>query len=337
MSVTTTTRHPPAMAFQPSSYAELAQFAQTAARSSMVPKDYAGKPENVMIAVQMGAELGLRPMQALQNISVINGRPSVWGDALLGLVRANPLCQDVIEKFEGEGDTLTAICIVKRAGSTPVEGRFSVADAKKAGLFSKPGPWVQYPKRMLQMRARGFGLRDAFPDVLRGLITAEEAQDIPPDNFSGPTITATAEPAPAHTPARTVRQFLDDLEQRFIDAASAEDVQAIIAGDDVQKALGALTNGGLARLQSLIATAEAQHQMRDPSTIDGDGVVQSDLEYLTAEAEKCETLAKLEQMQQAGAIRKMVIGLSPEDGAAYGITITALRERFGRQKGGGAS
>jgi hypothetical protein len=57
--------------------------------------------------------------------------------------------------------------------------KFTVADAKKAGLWGKTGPWTQYPKRMLQMRARGFALRDAFPDVLKGLVTAEEAQDYP--------------------------------------------------------------------------------------------------------------------------------------------------------------
>ena len=54
-----------------------------------------------------------------------------------------------------------------------------MADAKRAGLAGKSGPWTQYPRRMLQMRARGFALRDAFPDLLRGLVTAEEAMDYP--------------------------------------------------------------------------------------------------------------------------------------------------------------
>jgi hypothetical protein len=60
-----------------------------------------------------------------------------------------------------------------------VVAKFSVEDAKRAGLWGKQGPWSAYPKRMMQMRARGFALRDAFPDVLKGLITAEEAQDYP--------------------------------------------------------------------------------------------------------------------------------------------------------------
>jgi hypothetical protein len=62
-----------------------------------------------------------------------------------------------------------------------VESRFSVEDAKRAGLWGKQGPWTAYPKRMLSMRARGFAIRDCFADVLKGLITAEEAQDYPSD------------------------------------------------------------------------------------------------------------------------------------------------------------
>jgi hypothetical protein len=75
---------------------------------------------------------------------------------------------------------MTAVCQTSRKGKDAnVVGRFSVADAKRAGLWGKSGPWTQYPRRMLQLRARGFALRDAFPDVLKGLVTAEEAQDYP--------------------------------------------------------------------------------------------------------------------------------------------------------------
>jgi hypothetical protein len=101
---------------QPRDFGELLQFAKMAADSTLVPKDYTGKPANVMLAVQLGSELGLSPMQALQNISVINGRPSVWGDAMLGLCRASPLCEGVSETIEGDGDARKAVCIVRRRG-----------------------------------------------------------------------------------------------------------------------------------------------------------------------------------------------------------------------------
>jgi hypothetical protein len=158
---------------------EIERFAEKAARSGMVPKDYIGKPDAICIAVQMGSELGLAPMQALQNIAVINGRPSVWGDAVIGLCRASDKCRGIREWSEGSGETLTYYCEARRSDDPkPIVGKFSVAEAKQASLWGK-AIWQQYPQRMLQMRARGFALRDAFPDVLKGLISGEEAQDIP--------------------------------------------------------------------------------------------------------------------------------------------------------------
>jgi hypothetical protein len=163
----------------PQSLSEAMKFSELMANSTLVPAAFRGKPGDVLVAVQMGAELGLAPMQAIQNVAVINGKPAVYGDALLALVRASPVCVDVVETIEGDGDATVAVCIAKRRNSEPVTARFGVADAKRAGLWNKQGPWQQYPRRMLQMRARGFALRDAFPDVLRGLIAREEAEDIP--------------------------------------------------------------------------------------------------------------------------------------------------------------
>jgi hypothetical protein len=156
------------------------RFAKMVAASEFAPKDFKNKPESCLLAIQHGSEVGLSPMQSLQSIACINGRPSVWGDAALALVMGSPVCEHVSEGIDGEGEQMAAICVAKRRGyekATVV--RFSVSDAKKAGLWGKSGPWTQYPKRMLQLRARGFALRDAFPDVLKGLVTAEEAQDYP--------------------------------------------------------------------------------------------------------------------------------------------------------------
>jgi uncharacterized protein (DUF3820 family) len=166
-----------ASALAPRSFDDVLRFAEMLAKSDMVPKDYKGKPGNIMAAVQMGAELGLAPMQSLQNIAVINGRPGVWGDALLALVQAHPECEDVIE--EKPTSTTPAVCTVKRRGRSPVTQTFSVEDAKRARLWGKQGPWTEYPQRMLQLRARAFALRDSFADVLRGIGMAEELQDIP--------------------------------------------------------------------------------------------------------------------------------------------------------------
>ncbi len=171
-------RPPRSFSLLPSTLGEAREMAEMIAKSAFAPKDYKGNPDSVLIAIQMGADVGLKPMQALQNIAVINGRPCIWGDAALAL--ATPALERCRETFEGEEGTdgFTAVCIVKRKG-WPDETRrtFSVKDAKLARLWKKAGPWETYPKRMLQMRARGFALRDAASDLLLGLILAEEATD----------------------------------------------------------------------------------------------------------------------------------------------------------------
>lgn len=161
----------------PSNLTEAMEYAKLIASSAIVPKAYQGKPSDILVAVQMGAELGLKPIQALQNIAVINSRPSVYGDALLALVQVHPSFEDIKEWFDEK--TNTAFCTVKRKNQSEHTVSFSSEDAKKAGLWGKSGPWSLYPKRMMQMRARGFALRDKFADALGGLITSEEAQDYP--------------------------------------------------------------------------------------------------------------------------------------------------------------
>jgi len=169
-------------AFVPANIEEAMRLSDILSKSQLVPKQYQNKAEDVLVATMWGRELGLAPMQALQNIAVINGRPSVYGDAAMALVQASPHCEDIAETLEGDGTpNPVAVCTAKRKGRAAVVARFSVDDAKRAGLWGKAGPWTQYPKRMLQMRARGFALRDAFPDVLKGLVTIEEAQDTPVD------------------------------------------------------------------------------------------------------------------------------------------------------------
>ena len=162
------------------SFSDAFKFGEAVANSEFAPKDFRGKPASCMLAVQCGAEIGLAPLQALQSIAVVNGRPAVYGDAALAVVKASHVCEYVTEAIEGDGEQMVATCTAKRRGyPSATVVRFTVADAKKAGLWGKQGPWSQYPRRMLQMRARGFALRDAFPDVLKGLVTAEEAQDYP--------------------------------------------------------------------------------------------------------------------------------------------------------------
>ena len=212
MQLTTTNR-----GFAPTTLTEAMTFSDMLANSSMVPKAYQGKPQDILVCVQWGMEMGLAPMQALQNIAVINGKPSVYGDAAMALVQASPVCEDVEEFFENEGTpNPVAVCVAKRKGRKPVTARFSVEDAKRAGLWGKQGPWTAYPRRMMQMRARGFALRDAFPDVLKGMITVEEAQDYPEE----------AKPRQVAKPANPLDMVAPPMIERSDDPAVIEEVFA---------------------------------------------------------------------------------------------------------------
>lgn len=160
----------------PRNFDEAWRLAEILADSELVPKDFRGKPGNCLVGMQWGHELGLKPLQSLQGIAVINGRPSIWGDTLLAIVRSSPLCEYITEGMDADG---TAWCKAKRRGEPEQIRTFSDADAKTAGLQGKAGPWVTNPKRMKQMRARAFALRDVFTDVLRGMHMAEESVDLP--------------------------------------------------------------------------------------------------------------------------------------------------------------
>lgn len=146
----------------------------------MVPKHFQQKPDMIMAAVLRGMEIGLAPMQALSNIAVINGRASLWGDALPALMQRAGHHLDCV--VTGEGDAMAAVATLIRGDTGKTITRtFSVADAKKAALWGKSGPWQSYPTRMLSMRARSLACRDGAADALMGLQVAEEVQDYPRD------------------------------------------------------------------------------------------------------------------------------------------------------------
>lgn len=178
-----------------STFDDLWRFSVAVSKSGFAPKGMQS-PESIMIAIQMGLEVGMSPMSALQNTAVINGRPGIYGDAALALVRASGLLGDDFEEvIVGEGDEKRCIVTSTRIGmKKPRVTTFSVANAKEAQLWGKPGPWTQYPERMLQFRARGFNLRDNFGDVLKGMRTVEELRDMP--SFD---VESTVEPKPQPT------------------------------------------------------------------------------------------------------------------------------------------
>lgn len=223
----------------PNNLQEAMQIADLLAGSDIVPKDYQRKPGNILVAMQWGAEIGLQPLQAMQNIAVINGRPSIWGDAMLALVRGSGLLDFIREELSEDGTK--AICTVKRKGEEPTVSEFSMEDAKKAGLSGKQGPWTQYPKRMMKLRARSYALRDVFPDVLKGMAIAEEEKDkeidITPAAVTPETSTAKANSGSSALKARMAKKQavesvateidLTPYYQRIDNATSLDDLKQV--------------------------------------------------------------------------------------------------------------
>ena len=250
-----------AMAIRPETLDDLLRLADRLAESDIVPKDYQKKPGNILVAVQMGLEIGLHPIQALQSIAVINGRPSLWGDAGLGLVMAASEFHD-IEETDDPG-TETATCKLWRKGKAdPVVRTFSQKDAEatlitiwskeKNGYvrtkLSEKGVWAMgpaYRKRMRQMRARWWAMRDAFPGALKGIQGAEEVRDygVPVDEAA-------------------VRPASDALMPRRIGQAAPTD------GEETPPALPAAEAGG-----SLAETADAGGAALGPSPVPSDAEI----------------------------------------------------------------
>jgi len=186
-------RVPVRMGVAPTTIEEAWRLAQFIAKSELVPKGYRERPADVLVAMQYGMEVGLPPMAALHSIYVTNGRPQLWGDGLLAVVMASPRYRDHDEYYMvgderreflvavdlAKDDTMAVTTFWRSDSQRPRTATFSIAKAKKAGLWTKAGPWQEYPDRMLKLRARSFAAHDCFPDVLRGIHSAEELTDMP--------------------------------------------------------------------------------------------------------------------------------------------------------------
>ena len=179
----------------PSDFDQATRFAQTVVQAGLFQAESQEKAlAQATMAVLQGLELGIPPMQAVQQIAMIGGRCTIWGDLIPALIwRAG---HKIREWIEGEGDARVAWCEITRGDNGEIiKRKFSVEDAKRAGLWdTRPklkrkdnsntwreedndSPWYRYEERMLQMRARGFCARDGVPDALHGLYIREEIEE----------------------------------------------------------------------------------------------------------------------------------------------------------------
>lgn len=165
--------------FSPHLFKHYQTVAATLAKSQLIPKNYIGKPDDIFVAMAMGYQLGFPVEQSLQDISVINGRPCLWGDGLLALALSHPECEYIQEEpiVNQSNEVVGYTCKVKRKGQPEHVKSFTLQEAIAAKLLNKQGPWQDYRPRMYQMRARSLAIRDKFADALRGIRIAEIEED----------------------------------------------------------------------------------------------------------------------------------------------------------------
>jgi hypothetical protein len=158
-----------------------------------------GKTAAVMMVLLQGHQLNLPPLTALQHIIPVNGLLSIKGDAAKSMIfgsgklKKDSWDEEVTGSVE-QGNYKVAITATRSDNGQTLTRSFSVADAKRAGLWIdasmlqkqdgwkyKKSAWYKYPERMINYRALGFLARDLFPDVMSGIYTTEEAMDLPQD------------------------------------------------------------------------------------------------------------------------------------------------------------
>ena len=150
-------------------------LAEQLVKSGIIPNSI-NTPQKAMAILQMGHELGLSPMVALNNISVVNGRATLGADLIVAIIMKHP----DYSGMEIKGDDKQCTVLIRRRAGEKIDtftGSFSMDDAARAGLVSKDS-WKKYPQRMLKHRAISYAARDAFPDALSGIYMPEEMETI---------------------------------------------------------------------------------------------------------------------------------------------------------------
>jgi hypothetical protein len=192
MSNALTARNGAGFSLAPQSLTEAMEFARLMANSGMVPDDYKGNPGRVLAAIQIGAEVGLPPMMALQRIYIQNGKPTMDVRGCLAVVQASGYLEEKREEWDAAGRKATVH--VKRKGREPIARTFSEADAKGVSCkengawitLDQKGTYQSYPERMYTRRALGYALQDEFADILAGVTPWDVVIETVPDGGDQP-------------------------------------------------------------------------------------------------------------------------------------------------------
>lgn len=169
-----------------SAFALAVRQARSVASSSVVPAAYRGEENlaNVMVAMEVAQRIGASPMAVMQNLHVIQGKPSFSASFLIATVNASGNFTPM--RFETVGDDpanddyrVRARAKDKETGEELLGPWITWAMVKAEKWHSKPGSkWVTMPALMFMYRAAAFWTRVYSPELSLGLHTTDEMHDI---------------------------------------------------------------------------------------------------------------------------------------------------------------
>ncbi len=162
---------------------KLMSMAEMLSKSTIVPVSYQRRPENCFVALDMASRMGISAMVVMQNLYVIQGKPSWSGSAIGAMIRSNPNLKDVQLNYvgtEGKDDWGAYVSAVRiKDGKTIKGGTVTIGIAKKEGWYSKTGSkWQTMPEMMLGYRAYAWFGRLHTPETMMGLQSTDEIEDV---------------------------------------------------------------------------------------------------------------------------------------------------------------
>jgi hypothetical protein len=154
---------------------EAEQFAAKIARSGLMPADLRNKPEDVLVVLVTGHELGLRPMQAIRSVHVIQGKPVLSAELKVSLCLRSPECEYF--RLVSSTDKSATYETKRRGHPEPVSMTFTMEQAHTAGLAGK-ATWKAHPAAMLRARCSSALASAVYQDLVGGMYTPDEAEEI---------------------------------------------------------------------------------------------------------------------------------------------------------------
>ena len=162
-------------------FGDMWKIATQYSKSDLVPENYKGKPQNVIIALGMAQKTGFDVYTIMNNLNIVKGKASWSGSFCRTLIEATGLYKDLdlIEVGErGKDDWGYYAQAVRKTDGKIVKGATVTIGMANAEGWLKNSKWKSMPELMLQYRCMAFFARVYASSAINGIQTSEEIEDI---------------------------------------------------------------------------------------------------------------------------------------------------------------